>query len=150
MFSIVRKTLIVAIALTGVLWYSYHSGYKKAETKAILEATEQKLKLESEYRAKEKEWSQLLSKVLDERDEAIVTNRAINNDLDRVRKLADQYSERLPETADSACQREQNSLRRSARLLTEGAELLTESSNLLTRVSADHDALAKVYKEANK
>lgn len=128
------------------------SGYKYAA--ALYEADIADLQLQhalamkektDEYRAKEQSQAQQLADAWDALERARAESVNLRGDVDRVRKLADNYRSRLSAAGTDSCDAVKERLASCTRLLEEGAGLSAEGSELAERVAAKKDAVVKIY-----
>lgn len=130
----------------------FASGYKYAA--AIYEAdiadmqTQHALALKEktdEYRAKEQSQAKQLADAWDALERARAESVSLRGDVDRVRKLADDYRKRLSATDTDTCASVQERLAGCTKLLEEGAELSAEGAKLSGQIAAKKDVLAIVF-----
>lgn len=130
----------------------FASGYKYAA--AIYEAdiadmqTQHALALKEktdEYRAKEQSQAKQLADAWDNYEKARAESVSLRGDVDRVRKLADDYRAQLPAAGADSCAPLRKRLASCTRLLEEGAGLSAEGSELAERVAARKDAVVKIH-----
>lgn len=135
----------------------FASGYKYAA--AIYEAdiadmqTQHALALKEktdEYRAKEQSQAKQLADAWDNYEKARAESVSLRGDVDRVRKLADDYRAQLPAAGADSCDALNERLAGCTKLLEEGAKLSVEGAELSSRVSARKDALAKIHSSGGK
>lgn len=128
------------------------SGYKYAA--ALYEAdmadmqTKHALALKEktdEYRAKEQSQAQQLADAWDALERARAESGSLRDDVDRVRKLADDYRSRLSAAGTDSCDAVKERLASCTRLLEEGAELSAEGAKLSGQIAAKKDVLAIVF-----
>lgn len=98
-----------------------------------------------EYRAKEQSQAQQLADAWDALERARAESVNLRGDVDRVRKLADNYRSRLSAAGTDSCDAVKERLASCTRLLEEGAGLSAEGSELAERVAAKKDAVVKIY-----
>lgn len=103
-----------------------------------------------EYRSKEQSQAKLLADAWDKYEKARAESVDLRADVDRVRKLADDYRARLSATSPGSCDALKERLAGCTNLLEEGAKLSVEGAELSSRVSARKDALAKIYSIGGK
>lgn len=130
----------------------FASGYKYAA--AIYEAdiadmqTQHALALKEktdEYRSKEQSQAKQLADAWDQLERARAESVDLRADVDRVRKLADDYRARLPAAGSDSCDAVRKRLTSCTRLLEEGAKLSAEGAGLAERVAARKDAVVKIH-----
>lgn len=107
---------------------------------------------EKEARANERKQTEALSAAWEEvekRKAELAESRAdsgsLRLELERVRVESDRYRKRLSATGANACKHFAVRLERCVGLLEEGSSLSEEGASLSQRVSAKHDALAKMH-----
>lgn len=107
---------------------------------------------EKEARANERKQTEALSAAWEEveRQKAeLATSRAdsgsLRLELERVRIESDRYRKRLSAAGANPCKHFAVRLKRCVGLLEEGSSLSEEGASLSQRVSAKHDALAKMH-----
>lgn len=129
----------------------FASGYKYAA--AIYEAdiadmqTQHALALKEktdEYRSKEQSQAQQLADAWDQLERARAEYVSLRGDVDRVRKLADNYRSRLSEAGTDSCDAIRERLASCTKLLEEGAKLSAEGAELAQRIAEKKDALSTV------
>lgn len=98
-----------------------------------------------EYRSKEQSQAQQLADAWDKYEKARAESADLRADVDRVRKLADNYRSRLSAAGTDSCDAVKERLSSCTRLLEEGAGLSAEGSELAERVAAKKDAVVKIY-----
>ena len=98
-----------------------------------------------EYRAKEQSQAKQLADAWDAFERARAESVDLRADVERVRKLADNYRSRLPAAGTDSCDAVKERLASCTRLLEEGAGLSAEGSELAERVAAKKDAVVKIY-----
>lgn len=98
-----------------------------------------------EYRAKEQSQAQQLADAWDKYEKARAESVDLRADVDRVRKLADNYRSRLSAAGTDSCDAIRERLASCTKLLEEGASLSAEGSDLAERVAARKDAVVKIY-----
>lgn len=101
--------------------------------------------LTDEYREKERGQAQQLADAWDALERARAESVNLRGDVDRVRKLADNYRSRLSAAGTDSCDAVKERLASCTRLLEEGAGLSAEGSELAERVAAKKDAVVKIY-----
>lgn len=97
-----------------------------------------------EYRAKEKTQAQQLADAWDALERARTESVSLRGDVDRVRKLADNYRSRLSEAGTDSCDAIKERLASCTRLLEEGAELSAEGARLSEEIASKKDTLSIV------
>ncbi len=146
---------VAAYTVAGFLIFG--SGYKYAA--ALYEAdiadleAQHALALKEKtdaYRAKEQSQAQQLADAWDKYEKARAESADLRVDVDRVRKLADDYRARLPAAGADSCDALRERLAGCTKLLEEGAKLSTEGAELSSRVSARKDALVKIHSGGGK
>lgn len=129
----------------------FASGYKYAA--AIYEAdiadmqTQHALALKEktdEYRSKEQSQAQQLADAWDQLERARAEYVSLRGDVDRVRKLADNYRSRLSAAGTDSCDAIRERLANCTKLLEEGAKLSAEGAELAQRIAEKKDALSTV------
>lgn len=140
----VGGALFAAIAL-------FASGYKYAA--ALYEAdiadmqAQHALALKDktdEYRAKEQSQAKQLADAWDALERARAESVNLRGDVDRVRKLADNYRSRLSAAGTDSCDAVKERLASCTKLLEEGAKLSAEGAELAQRIAEKKDALSTV------
>ena len=104
----------------------------------------------NEYRAKEQHQAEALVAAWDQLEQARAESVDLRADVDRVRKLADDYRARLSAAGTDSCDALRERLAGCTKLLEEGAKLSTEGAELSSRVSARKDALVKIHSGGGK
>lgn len=146
---------VATCAVAGFLIFG--AGYKYAA--AIYEAdiadmqTQHALALKEktdEYRAKEQSQAKQLADAWDNYEKARAESVSLRGDVDRVRKLADDYRAQLPAAGADSCDALKERLAGCTKLLEEGAKLSVEGAELSSRVSARKDALVKIHSGGGK
>ncbi|HJA10503.1 MAG TPA: hypothetical protein H9961_04590 [Candidatus Duodenibacillus intestinavium] len=141
------KYLGAALAAVAI----FASGYKYAA--AIYEAdiadmqAQHALALKEktdEYRAKEQSQAQQLADAWDVLERARAESVSLRGDVDRVRKLADNYRDRLSAASPDSCDALRKRLASCTKLLEEGAKLSAEGAELAQRIAEKKDALSTV------
>ena len=126
---------VAAYSVAGLLIFG--SGYKYAA--ALYEAdiadmqAQHALALKEktdEYRAKEQSQAKQLADAWDQLERARTESVDLRADVDRVRKLADNYRSRLSAAGTDSCDAIKERLASCTRLLEEGAELSAEGARL--------------------
>lgn len=142
------KPLACVLAAIGIFvsGYKYAASIYKAEIAQIREehalATKE---LTDEYREKERGQAQQLADAWDKYEKARAESVDFRADVDRVRKLADNYRSRLSAAGTDSCDAIRERLASCTKLLEEGADLASEGSGLLGEVAAKKDAVVKIY-----
>lgn len=136
----------LAAAALFVSGYKYAAALYEADI-ADLEAQHALVLKEKtdEYRAKEQSQAQQLADAWDALERARGESIDLRADVDRVRKLADNYRSRLSEAGTDSCDAIRERLASCTKLLEEGASLSAEGSDLAERVAARKDAVVKIY-----
>lgn len=98
-----------------------------------------------EYRSKEQSQARQLADAWDQLERARAESVDLRADVDRVRKLADNYRSRLSAAGTDSCDAIRERLASCTKLLEEGASLSAEGSDLAERVAARKDAVVKIY-----
>ena len=136
----------LAAAALFVSGYKYAASIYKAEISQLREehalATKE---LTDEYREKERVQAQQLADAWDKYEKARAESVDLRDDVDRVRKLADNYRSRLPAAGTDSCDAIKERLASCTRLLEEGAGLSAEGASLAERVAARKDSVVKIY-----
>ena len=141
---------VVTCAVAGFLIFG--AGYKYAA--ALYEAdiadmqTQHALALKEktdEYRAKEQSQAKQLADAWDNYEKARAESVSLRGDVDRVRKLADNYRARLSAASPDSCDVIRERLASCTELLSEGAGLSAEGADLAERVAARKDAVIKIH-----
>lgn len=136
---------LVAAALF-VSGYKYAASIYKAEIAQLREkhalATKE---LTDEYRAKEQSQAKQLADAWDQLERARAESVDLRDDVDRVRKLADNYRTRLSAASPDSCDVIRERLASCTELLSEGASLSSEGAGLAERVAARKDAVIKIH-----
>ena len=136
----------LAAAALFVSGYKYAASIYKAEIAQLREehalATKE---LTDEYREKERVQAQQLADAWDKYEKARAESVDLRDDVDRVRKLADNYRSRLSAAGTDSCDAIKERLASCTRLLEEGSDLASEGAGLLGEVAAKKDAVVKIY-----
>lgn len=136
----------LAAAALFVSGYKYAASIYKAEIAQLREehalATKE---LTDEYREKERGQAQQLADAWDNYERARAESVDLRADVNRVRKLADDYRARLPAAGSDSCDAVRKRLTSCTRLLEEGAKLSAEGAGLAERVAARKDAVVKIH-----
>lgn len=98
-----------------------------------------------EYRAKEQSQAKQLADAWDALERARAESVDLRADVDRVRKLADNYRARLSAAGANSCDAVRERLASCTELLSEGAGLSAEGADLAERVAARKDAVIKIH-----
>lgn len=104
----------------------------------------------NEYRAKEQHQAEALVAAWDQLEQARAESVDLRADVDRVRRLADDYRAKLSGAGADSCAPVRERLASCTKLLEEGAKLSTEGAELSSRVSARKDALVKIHSGGGK
>lgn len=148
MTSWLKATLVgFAVAAVFVAGYRY-AAYKYQAQIAEIKA-EQALAMKEktdEYRAKEQSQAKQLADAWDKYEKARAESVDLRDDVERVRKLADNYRARLSAASNDSCSAERERLGKCVGLLREGAELSGEGAELSGRIAARKDALLHVVR----
>ncbi len=140
---------VAAYSVAGLLIFG--SGYKYAA--ALYEAdiadmqAQHALALKEktdEYRAKEQSQAKQLADAWDQLERARTESVDLRADVDRVRKLADNYRSRLSAAGTDSCDAIKERLASCTRLLEEGAELSAEGARLSEEIASKKDTLSIV------
>lgn len=135
----------LAAAALFVSGYKYAASIYKAEIAQLREehalATKE---LTDEYREKERGQAQQLADAWDKYEKARAEYVSLRGDVDRVRKLADNYRSRLSEAGTDSCDAIKERLASCTRLLEEGAELSAEGARLSEEIASKKDTLSIV------
>lgn len=99
-----------------------------------------------EYRSKERSQAQQLADAWDELERARAESGSLRDDVDRVRKLADNYRARLSAVGANSCDAIRERLEGCTKLLEESAKLSVEGAELSSRISARKDAVVKIHR----
>lgn len=99
-----------------------------------------------EYRSKERSQAQQLADAWDELERARAESGSLRDDVDRVRKLADNYRARLSAAGANSCDAIRERLEGCTKLLEESAKLSVEGAELSSRISARKDAVVKIHR----
>lgn len=135
----------LAAAALFVSGYKYAASIYMAEIAQLREehalATKE---LTDEYREKERGQAQQLADAWDKYEKARAEYVSLRGDVDRVRKLADNYRSRLSEAGTDSCDAIKERLASCTRLLEEGAELSAEGARLSEEIASKKDTLSIV------
>lgn len=138
--------IAVAAAALFVSGYKYAASIYEAEIAHLREehalATKE---LTDEYREKERGQAQQLADAWDKYEKARAESVDLRADVDRVRKLADNYRARLSAASPDSCDVIRERLASCTELLSEGASLSSEGAGLAERVAARKDAVIKIH-----
>lgn len=130
----------VAIFVSG---YKYAASIYKAEIAQLREGHALATKeLTDEYRAKEQSQAQQLADAWDQLERARAESVDLRDDVERVRKLADDYRARLSAAGSASCAPDRERLASCTKLLEEGAKLSAEGAELAQRIAEKKDALS--------
>ena len=146
------KPLACVLAAIGIFvsGYKYAASIYKAEIAQIREehalATKE---LTDEYREKERGQAQQLADAWDQLERARAESVDLRADVDRVRKLADNYRSRLSAAGTDSCDAIRERLASCTKLLEEGAKLSAEGAELAQRIAEKKDALSTVTGSAD-
>ena len=99
----------------------------------------------NEYRAKEQHQAEALVAAWDQLEQARAESVDLRADVDRVRRLADNYRSRLSRAGADSCKHFAKRLSNCVGLLEEGSGLSEEGASLSQRLSAKHDAVVKIH-----
>lgn len=141
----------LAAAALFVSGYKYAAALYEAEIADI--QTQHALALKEktdEYRSKEQSQAKQLADAWDALERARAESVSLRGDVDRVRKLADDYRAQLPAAGADSCDALKERLAGCTKLLEEGAKLSVEGAELSSRVSARKDALVKIHSGGGK
>ncbi len=105
--------------------------------------------LTDEYREKERGQAQQLADAWDALERARAESVDLRADVDRVRKLADNYRSRLSAAGTDSCDAVKERLASCTKLLEEGAKLSVEGAELSQRIAEKKDALSTVARSAD-
>lgn len=95
-----------------------------------------------EYRAKEQSQAKQLADAWSALERARAESADLRVDVDRVRKLADDYRARLSAAGSASCAPDRERLASCTKLLEEGAKLSAEGTELAQRIAEKKDALS--------
>lgn len=141
----------LAAAALFVFGYKYAAALYEADIADLQAQHALALKEKTdEYRAKEQSQAQQLADAWDALERARAESGSLRDDVDRVRKLADNYRTRLSAAGANSCDALKERLAGCTKLLEEGAKLSVEGAELSSRVSARKDALAKIHSSGGK
>ena len=140
----VASCAVVGLLIFGA-GYKYAASIYKAEIAQLREeyalATKE---LTDEYREKERGQAQQLADAWDALERARAESVDLRADVDRVRKLADNYRSRLSAAGTDSCDAIRERLASCTKLLEEGAKLSAEGAELAQRIAEKKDALSTV------
>lgn len=102
-----------------------------------------------EYRAKEQSQAKQLADAWDALERARAESVNLRGDVDRVRKLADNYRSRLSAAGTDSCDAVKERLASCTKLLEEGAKLSAEGAELAQRIAEKKDAVSTVTRSAD-
>lgn len=140
----VGGALIAAVVLF-VSGYKYASALYEADIADI--QTQHALALKEktdEYRSKEQSQAKQLADAWDALERARAESVSLRGDVDRVRKLADNYRSRLSAAGTDSYDAVKERLASCTKLLEEGAKLSAEGAELAQRIAEKKDALSTV------
>ena len=103
-----------------------------------------------EYRAKEQNQAKQLADAWDQLERARAESVDLRADVERVRKLADNYRSRLSAAGTDSCDAIRERLASCTSLLAEGAGLSAEGAGLAEGIAAKKDAVIKIHGEPQK
>lgn len=136
----------LAAAALFVSGYKYSAALYEADIAQLLKdqalATKE---LTDEYRKKEQSQAAALADAWDQLERARAESVDLRADVDRVRKLADNYRARLSAASPDSCDVIRERLASCTELLSEGAGLSAEGADLAERVAARKDAVIKIH-----
>ena len=98
-----------------------------------------------EYRAKEQSQAKQLADAWDALERARAESVSLRDDVDRVRKLADDYRAKLSQAGTYSCGVVIKRLAGCTKLLEEGAKLSAEGAGLAEEIAAKKDAVVKIH-----
>lgn len=133
----------VALFVSG---YKYSAALYEADIAQLLKdqalATKE---FTDEYRKKEQSQAAALADAWDQLERARAESVDLRADVDRVRKLADNYRARLSAAGANSCDAVRERLASCVGLLEEGSSLSEEGASLSQRVSGKQEALARLH-----
>ena len=136
----------LAAVVIFVSGYQYAASIYKAEIAQLREeyalATKE---LTDDYRAKEQSQAKQLADAWDQLERARAESVDLRDDVERVRKLADNYRARLSAAGANSCDAVRERLASCVGLLEEGSSLSEEGASLSQRVSGKQEALARLH-----
>lgn len=140
----VGGALIAAVVLF-VSGYKYASALYEADIADMQAKHALALKDKTdEYREKEQSQAKQLADAWDALERARAESVSLRDDVDRVRKLADNHRTRLSAASPDSCDVIRERLASCTELLSEGAGLSAEGADLAERVAARKDAVVKI------
>lgn len=140
---------VAACAVAGLLIFG--SGYKFAA--ALYEADIADLQAQhalavkeknDEYRSKEQLQAKQLAEAWNQLEQARAESVDLRSDVERVRRLADDYRKRLSAASTGSCEPIKERLAACTKLLEESAELCEEGARLSEGVATKKDAIANL------
>nr|DAV31726.1 MAG TPA: Protein of unknown function (DUF2514) [Caudoviricetes sp.] len=102
-----------------------------------------------EYRSKEQFQAKQLADAWDQLERARAESVDLRDDVERVRKLADDYRARLSAAGSASCAPDRERLASCTKLLEEGAKLSAEGAELAQRIAEKKDALSTMTRLAD-
>lgn len=102
-----------------------------------------------EYRSKEQFQAKQLADAWDQLERARAESVDLRDDVERVRKLADDYRARLSAAGSASCAPDRERLASCTKLLEEGAKLSAEGAELAQRIAEKKDALLTMTRLAD-
>lgn len=144
------KYLGAALAAAALFVSGYRYAAALYETDIAELQTQHALALKEktgEYRSKEQSQAKQLADAWDALERARAESVSLRGDLDRVRKLADDYRTKLSRAGTDSCGAVRKRLAGCTKLLEEGAGLSAEGAELAERVAARKDAVVKIHGE---
>lgn len=136
----------LAAVVIFVSGYQYAASIYKAEIAQLREeyalATKE---LTDDYRAKEQSQAKQLADAWDQLERARAESVSLRDDVDRVRKLADNHRTRLSAASPDSCDVIRERLASCTELLSEGAGLSAEGAGLAEGIAAKKDAVVKIH-----
>lgn len=141
----VGGALIAAVVLF-VSGYKYASALYEADIADMQAKYALALKDKTdEYRAKEQSQAKQLADAWDALERARAESVSLRDDVDRVRKLADDYRAKLSQAGTDSCGAVRKRLAGCTKLLEEGAKLSAEGAGLAEEIAAKKDAVVKIH-----
>ena len=141
----VGGALIAAVVLF-VSGYKYASALYEADIADMQAKHALALKDKTdEYRAKEQSQAKQLTDAWDALERARAESVSLRDDVDRVRKLADDYRAKLSQAGTDSCGAVRKRLAGCTKLLEEGAKLSAEGAGLAEEIAAKKDAVVKIH-----
>lgn len=135
----------VAAAAFFIGGYRYAAALYEADIAQLLKEHALAIKGKTdEYRAKEQEQARKLAEAWDELENARAESVDLRSDVERVRRLADDYRKRLSAASTSSCEPLKERLAGCTKLLEESAELCEEGARLSGEIAAKKDAIVKI------